>query len=1385
MADEQYDGRVRIDTELDNSGFEKGSDQLKASVSGLARAINGITGSMASFFGKRWKMPEPELPEKEEMELPQPDPVKPEVDTAALDAGTKQVHKDMAQITRDVGADLPEPKPVEPELDSSEFDKQASKMQSSISRIVGEIDRMVSTSSQGFRSTTAVLTFNNKLDLTAEKIAEAREQLAEFARQQIPTDRYEETTKSIEKAEAALLKLYDRRDQMADLGVDENSKQWQKLELQIAAAEEEVERYEMAADRMRETGKAFVDPAATEQYAAMREQIEQAEQDIQTNAGLIRQEQLEQARLNVLIAQEKVAHAGNTVSRQIALRQLRDAQNELAAVAQKSVTPAPDPSAPGAWQRFGQTVKGAVSGAAGALKNLGSIASKATSGVKSVARKVTSFFSGLKKQSSSGLDGLLKKFTGIKRMLVTRIKRTFISFLFQQITESFKELAKFDSRFDQSVSNLRNRTSELGANAMAAFGGLLRQIEPIITKVIDAASTAVTRLNAVLTSLRGESTMQVAKRRTESYADSLRDAAKAAKEDQKAQEKLNATLTSIDEIHKLDAPKDDTADIDAGTDAEKTIYENVPVVSILNNMSDFGRQIAQRIIDGIKNGDWRDAGRAISEGLNAAIAKLDEKLLAIRPKAEKAAENIADLLNGMVEEFDGYALGKTIADGLNLALGTANAFLKRFDFYEFGATIGDGITGAVQNFEWETAGEVLGNSINGIVNTARGIFEHTDWRGIGSGFGRGLNTTIETIDWTNAAETLSLGIKSILNTISSFLEETDWQNFGAKVYEFLTNVDWGGIANALFEGAGAALGALGGFLWGLIKSAMDDIKNWWYDNAYENGEFSISGLLAGIGKALVNIGTWLINNVWVPFRDGLRKAFGLDEETSKLIELGDDAIAGFIDGMAQKMAKAYIWIKEKIFDPFVKGFKTVFGIASPAKKMKPYGGYVGEGILEGIKSVFTDVADWVKTNILEPFKRGFETAFSVIGQKANALFESGKSIAEGIKSGISGGWKSITTLLGQKKDEMRRDSAELADSAVSGFNDSDKFKKAGQNVVSGVTSGIDKDSLKRVGQSAADEVAEALKSGDYYGAGKSADEKFGDGVWDGYDEHIKGDVEKRAKAAAETFRSGDFYGAGQGADEDFGDGVWDGYDEHIKGDVEKRAQQAAETFANNEGYYAAGHSALESYISGMTDYVEEHGQGTAALEAALSARRQQQSWKEFYGPMAETASTIRTIAKDVKTIDNVEIKVDTDTIRTIAKDVEAIGSTKLDINADSAVSKLDVVADKLGTIAATFREIGRLFTDLTAVPVPAVVTGAIAPAQTRVADDDRRADGVTANLLERLITRIEELEEMVASRPIRLESTLKMDEREIAKATADYNAGGNRVTNGNGGASSW
>ena len=1208
---EQHDGSIIIDTELDNSGFEKGTAKLENAMNGVTKELDRMAERSAQAFQQT----------------------------------------------------IPGPTVEAPEMESAEFDKSAEHMRKQISSITNELNRMVSTSAQGFRSTGAVLAFETQLDRTAEKLQTAKEQLAEFASQQVPTDAYAETTASIEKAEAALLKLYDRRDALSDLGVSESSKQWQRLALQIEQAEENVERFEMDADRMRETGLAFVDPKATEQYEAMREQIEQAEQALQTNVGLINQEAIAQERLNVLTAQEKAANAGNIATRKLAVNELQRAQNQLAAVAQKSVTPAPDPNKASAWQRFGNIVGKVGGGVLKVGRGIGSVVGT----IGNVTKRITGGLKGLlnRARGASGVDGLLKKLTSIKGMLISRIKRTFISELFNDISEAFKELAKFDSRFDRSISNMKNRTKELGANVMGALGGLIRQIEPYITALIDRASEGVKRISAVFAALRGESTVQVAVRQTESYADSLRAATKEAKAAKTAQDKYNQTLTSYDEIHKLADNNASANDTNAGSEAETELYQNVPVGSILRNMDETGKKIVDRFVQAVKDGDWKGAGNAIANGLNLGVQKLDEAIIKAREKVVTGAHNIAEALNGLTDGFDSYALGKTLADGVELGLDAAYEFLTTYDFGKFGRRIADGVNGFAVNLNAEKVGRTIAAGINDAIDFGFELITNIKWDVLGEKLGTAVNRIFRDIDWAKAAQTVGAGLTGLINSAASFLETMDSEEVGRALITFLTNVPWASIGQAVWRLLGAAIGGVAGLLKGALEAIAEKASNW--------GEH----LFDDYGSEFNDAGEQVSKGIW----EGIKTMF---------------------KNCAQK-------VKTNIFDPFIKGFKKAFGIASPSKEMQPYGEYVGEGILEGVKGAFGNVSNWITNNIVDPFKRGFNTAFNVVGNTANALKAKGETIASGIKSGISSGWSSVATLLSEKAE------------GVKSFFTVDKFKKLGENVISGINDGMSEDGTltEKIGK-LKDRISDSIDAEGLKGVGKNILHILGWGVDD--DETYNNTIGKSISGLA--------------------DRISDSLD----------AEKVRQVGRNIAWILDDG---IEEYLS-TTPSSKLNG-----IAADWVAAAKQGAVEKDY--LAGPLRTVKEIASTIDDIGDSDVKVN----------VEA--------DATAAATMLDTVADKLAGIAQIFQTINRAFTDFTRVPLPAIVTGAYAPAGTRVTDISGSGLTEIKQLLGRFLDRAAELEERMAERPVRVDVHAEIDKREIARATAEVGVNTHNINNGNGG----
>lgn len=1258
MADE-YDGRVVIDTELDNSGFEKGSEKLKQSVSGLARALEQLSGTASKTFAEDWKDLDPAA-------------IKPEIDTEEFDEDVAHVKAGLKDIQDTAAGDLPEPEPVQPTIDSAEFDKATDKMRARLNRVTNEVYRIVSASSQGFRNTAGVLAFDNQLSKATDTIEDAKAALKEFAEQQIPTTEYAETTAAIEKTEGQLQKLYDKASQMQHLGVDEASKSWTNLMDQIEQTDNRLRMYEDAAKEMEETGAAFVDPKATEQYEEMREQIQQAEAALQTNVGLIRQEQIEQARMNVLTAQEKVATAGNVLTRKAALAELQRAQNQLAAVAQKSVTPAPDPNKASAWQRFGAI----VSKTGGTVLKVGRGIGSVVGTIGNVTKRITGGLKGLltRARGASGVEGLLKKLTSIKGMLISRIKRTFISELFNDISEAFKELAKFDSRFDKSISNMKNRTKELGANVMGALGGLIRQIEPYITALIDRASEGVKKISAVFAALRGESTVQVAVRQTESYADSLRDATKEAKAAKTAQDKLNQTLTSYDEIHKLADNSAVADDTNAGSEAERELYQNVPVGSILRNMDDTGKKIVDRLVQAVKDGDWKGAGNAIADGLDLGVRKLDEAILRARERVVNGAHNIAEALNGLTDGFDAYALGKTLADGVELGLDAAYSFLTTYDFGKFGKRIADGVNGFATNLNAEKVGRTIAAGINSAINFGFDLVTNIKWDVLGEKLGTAVNRIFRDVDWGKAARMVSAGIVGVINSIASFIETMDTQEAGKALVEFITNIDWVGLSKAMFRLLGAALGGVGGLIKGAFEAIAEKSSNW--------------------GEHL------------------------FDKYGSEFNAAGDNVAEGIWNGIKAAFKDVGKKIKSTIFDPFIKGFKKAFGIASPAKEMTPYGEYVGDGILEGVSGVFNNVSDWVRRNILEPFKRGFTAAFNVAGDKARALIDSGKSIAGGIKDGISNGWASITTLLDQKKSDLTTTGATFASSIGGGISG------AWSTVTTAVSNGLDSLGNIDTGKltSAGEKLVAGLKDGITGGGWDSMVGK----IWERY-----GDL---VNWLSNEGRNG-FKKSGEYMVDGLNEGLREKFSLTIE-TVQNGGQAAVDAFNRAVG------------ISSPSKAMAESGR---YMMDGLTLGIQQESGRTY--------NAIRNVAAGI---------------------VDEMDGTQLKPEMDMTTRGLDRVADKLAQIAQIFQTINRAFTDFMKVPLPAIVTGAYAPAGTRVTDISGSGLTEIKQLLGRFLDRAAELEEKIDSRPVRVDVHAEIDKREIARATAEVRQDSNNINNGGG-----
>lgn len=275
--------------------------------------------------------------------------------------------------------------------------------------------------------------------------------------------------------------------------------------------------------------------------------------------------------------------------------------------------------------------------------------------------------------------------------------------------------------------------------------------------------------------------------------------------------------------------------------------------------------------------------------------------------------------------------------------------------------------GFMSSYDWSALGTVIGNGVNIAIYTGQDFIRKIDWTVGGKAMADGFNSIVATIDWAALASTISEGLVGIITSVYTFLENTDWQAIGEAVKTFLVNIDWAGVAQATFEAIGAAFGALVGFLWGLIRDAWQSVVDWWHEKAFEDGQFTLQGLLDGIVDGIKNIGTWIRDNVFTPFINGFKNAFGIHSPSTVMAELGGYLLDGLFNGLAGIGDRIKNWGSN-----FISGIKNALGIHSPSKEFEEIGQYSLAGLTNGFAGIGGVTSSFqTQLNIMKGYAQSF------------------------------------------------------------------------------------------------------------------------------------------------------------------------------------------------------------------------------------------------------------------------------------------------------------------------------------------------------------------------------------------------------------------------------
>ena len=572
----------------------------------------------------------------------------------------------------------------------------------------------------------------------------------------------------------------------------------------------------------------------------------------------------------------------------------------------------------------GERVRGAFSAVAGGVASL---LSKTLSAVRNIGVAAGGV---LKNMAASAVSAFsqLNVFSRLSDKLAGKFKRlssTVKSALIYSVV--YKGLASIREQFGAYLSvndELMAALARLKGSFAVAFQPIYDAVVPALRAFVESATVAANTAGKLIAAMFGTTT-----KKAKESAVALEEEASALKDAGKAADKTGKSMANFDELNQLiggGGEEEQTAapEIDFSAVEDTSAFDSLGAAfdSLLDKIISTGIPAMEQAFDGFAG--WVNH---FSIDMVGTFEFPD-----VLSKVKELGVELAEAFQHLVESIDWAQLGAALGAGLNTALAFLVSFIYTFDWLGLGSSLADLVNSAVSKINWLDFGRLLF-----------------------SGFKVGLEMLaglLQNLDMAQLAKAASDTVIGFFNSMTETIQKIDWKKIGEQIRDFLVNVDWAGVAKAVFTALGAAFGAAAEFLWGLIGDAWQAVVDWWHDKAFEDGKFTLMGLLEGIVEVIKNIGAW---------------------------------------------------IKENIFDPFIEGFKSVFGIHSPSTVMAEMGGYLVEGLLNGIVALVD--------RVLAPFEGVRDSIKEILGGIvdfiAGAFTADWGRAWDGVTAVFSGVWNGI------------------------------------------------------------------------------------------------------------------------------------------------------------------------------------------------------------------------------------------------------------------------------------------------------------------------------------------------------------------------------------------
>lgn len=294
--------------------------------------------------------------------------------------------------------------------------------------------------------------------------------------------------------------------------------------------------------------------------------------------------------------------------------------------------------------------------------------------------------------------------------------------------------------------------------------------------------------------------------------------------------------------------------------------------------------------------------------------------------------------------------------------------------FGIGQALNAGIIKELENIDWKQIQEKARNIASNIAQFINGFLSDERMSyDIGKTLAELLNTAVDfllellgNIDWFKVADNCFAFLKGVF-------ENLDYDDIAVIIGLGLAGM---GISHITGKFAGWVTGTLGPELISILTKDLGTV--------FAEGSFAEIGttVATGIAAAILagflgfKFGEWLNEH----------NVLGLGDWADSVVEFyaaeieacGGNIAQGILNGIKKMFSGIGIWICDNILIPFLDAFCELFGIHSPSTVMEEYGVFIALGLLNGIKELPKKVV-----KVWEDIKAGIKNVIS--GIKNNVI----------------------------------------------------------------------------------------------------------------------------------------------------------------------------------------------------------------------------------------------------------------------------------------------------------------------------------------------------------------------------------------------------------------